>query len=226
MPDINGIPYVEPGDLVSGYPSVSQSLAQEVNDQLASKADYPSGGSDGDIVTKSGTSTAWASPGDVGGLVLVTSATISGSATSVNSCFTSAYANYLLQINVTGDASNRILVFQLRASGVNETALEYNSMGIAYDAAGNNNNKLNSDSGAAWRIGQLNNSAHAMASFWIMNPAVGRSTKMHGFTQDIVDGDAYFMGYNIENSNSYDGFSISTTGTTSGEVRVYGYQNT
>jgi len=37
MPDINGIPYVESTDLVSGYPSVSQSLAQEVSDQLASK---------------------------------------------------------------------------------------------------------------------------------------------------------------------------------------------
>jgi hypothetical protein len=42
MPDINGIPYVEPGDLVSGYPSVSQSLAQEVSDQLASKLDATS----------------------------------------------------------------------------------------------------------------------------------------------------------------------------------------
>ncbi|HEY7822959.1 MAG TPA: hypothetical protein VIG24_09010, partial [Acidimicrobiia bacterium] len=43
MPDINGIPYVEPGDLVSGYPSVSQSLAQEVSDQLASKLPYSYG---------------------------------------------------------------------------------------------------------------------------------------------------------------------------------------
>ena len=42
MPDINGIPYVESGDLVAGYPAVSQSLAQEVSDQLASKVDYAS----------------------------------------------------------------------------------------------------------------------------------------------------------------------------------------
>jgi hypothetical protein len=39
MPDINGIPYVESGDLVAGYPAVSQSLAQEVSDQLALKLD-------------------------------------------------------------------------------------------------------------------------------------------------------------------------------------------
>ena len=37
MPDINGIPYVESSDLVSAYPTVSQDLAQEVSDQLASK---------------------------------------------------------------------------------------------------------------------------------------------------------------------------------------------
>ena len=40
MPDINGIPYVESGDLVSAYPTVSQNLAQEVSDQLALKVDY------------------------------------------------------------------------------------------------------------------------------------------------------------------------------------------
>jgi len=39
MPDINGIPYVASGDLVSAYPTVSQDLAQEVSDQLATKLD-------------------------------------------------------------------------------------------------------------------------------------------------------------------------------------------
>lgn len=43
MPDINGIPYVESGDLVSAYPTVSQDLAQEVSDQLASKLPYSYG---------------------------------------------------------------------------------------------------------------------------------------------------------------------------------------
>jgi len=43
MPDINGIPYVESDDLVSAYPSVSQSLAQEVSDQLAAKLDLAGG---------------------------------------------------------------------------------------------------------------------------------------------------------------------------------------
>ena len=37
MPDINGIPYVESTDLVSAYPAVSLALAQELDDQLASK---------------------------------------------------------------------------------------------------------------------------------------------------------------------------------------------
>ena len=43
MPDINGIPYVESSDLVSAYPTVSQDLAQEVGDQLASKLDLAGG---------------------------------------------------------------------------------------------------------------------------------------------------------------------------------------
>ena len=42
MPDINGIPYVESTDLVSGWPTISQSVAQEVSDQLASKLDATS----------------------------------------------------------------------------------------------------------------------------------------------------------------------------------------
>jgi hypothetical protein len=43
MADINGIPYVESDDLVSAYPTVSQALAQEVSDQLASKLPYSFG---------------------------------------------------------------------------------------------------------------------------------------------------------------------------------------
>lgn len=43
MPDINGIPYVDSTDLVSAYPTVSQALAQEVSDQLASKLDLAGG---------------------------------------------------------------------------------------------------------------------------------------------------------------------------------------
>jgi hypothetical protein len=43
MPDINGIPYVESDDLVSAYPAVSQSLAQELSDQFASKLPYAFG---------------------------------------------------------------------------------------------------------------------------------------------------------------------------------------
>ena len=43
MPDINGIPYVESDDLVSAYPAVSQSLAQELSDQLAAKVPYAYG---------------------------------------------------------------------------------------------------------------------------------------------------------------------------------------
>lgn len=43
MPDINGIPYVDSTDLVSGWPATSQSVAQEVSDQLASKLDLAGG---------------------------------------------------------------------------------------------------------------------------------------------------------------------------------------
>jgi hypothetical protein len=208
MPDINGIPYVESDDLVSAYPAVSQSLAQEVSDQLASKLD----------------ASAYVTPG----LELVTTETFSGvSSVSLNSCFSGDYDSYRIVIsNATGSVSVNDWLIRVRASGTDLTGSVYTYQFIYNTQAAGPTRAY----GVATHgyLGYLMDEG-TMASFDIASPFDTVRTQSvvawQGFSaaSTTISGVA---GFTVDNATSYDGFTIYlNSGTMSGTIRVYGYKD-
>lgn len=236
MPDINGIPYVEPGDLVSGYPSVSQSLAQEVSDQLASKLPYsfgtatPSSPGDGELwVDTSGSPNKpsvkfydGAEFQPVAGLTLITAETFSAVSTvSLNDCFSADYENYRIIMYATTSATNGVS-FRYRVSGVDASGSNYIRQfmqGVSATVSGATGSLTlspitgNEVTGLHW------------ASVEYLRPFAAAETlsnTISGCQKPTTEQTS--TRHNL--STSYDGITIFPGGgTITGTVRVYGYKD-
>lgn len=189
----------------------------------------PSGGADGNVLTKSGTAPAWTSAGAVGGLVLITSETFSAvSSVSVNGCFTSSYDNYQLMLRITSSA-NVALTARYRASGSDDSTSNYHTQiiqGFSTTAQG-----ARAASESSFRAGRLQSvAAHAIV-MWIYSPHDATQTSflakqhVHGdnaiTSPETLDTVAF---HNV--STSFDGISfIPSSGTISGVLRIYGYKD-
>lgn len=240
MPDINGIPYVESTDLVSGWPTVSQSVAQEVSDQLASKqadvmttkgdlAAYGTAvarlgvGTNGQVLTADSGETLgvkWANSG--GGLTLITAESFSAvSAVNINSCFTSDYTIYRLLAKTTHSTGAEIR-FRMRASASDDTGNVYTRQGLwgesstttAGTSTGTNGFLYDGNTTTEFAIAsdiyepQTTNQTYLLTTFRSARPGVG------------------LAGAFVNTTTSYDGISVyPSTGTFSGEIRVYGYKD-
>jgi hypothetical protein len=150
--------------------------------------------------------------------------TFSGaSSVSLNGCFSSAYENYRIVINVTSASGTGDRIrFQLRASGTN-TATNYASNGFYWQlnggASGLEGNQsqyivMGYSSGTSW--------THNVSD--IISPFLSAPTGTIGLT---VRGDAYAVtsaGLQSD-STSFDGFTISPLNAVNitGTVRVLGY---
>jgi hypothetical protein len=157
-----------------------------------------------------------------GGLTYITQASLSGSATSVNGCFTASYLNYLLTIEVansTGSGSP-LLQMKLRAGGV-DNSTNYTSQRIA---ASSTSVVGAADSGLGlWRLGYLSTptACHAITVFSPQATAATLFTSgAGGYGGTQLDASC---GLN-SNATAFDGFTLSPSGGTfsSGTVRVYG----
>lgn len=76
-----GTYYAASTETLSSYPALSLNLANQLESRLAAKAAYPAGGSDGQAIVKSGTSTAWASVAPASGSATVATSQSTSSAT-------------------------------------------------------------------------------------------------------------------------------------------------
>ena len=119
-------PYALSSDLVSAWPAKSLEVATYLDTALAAKAPSASPTFTGTV-----TFTGAAVVGISSGLTFITSGALSGSATSVNSCFTSTYANYRIVVSGLYCSGNTFMKMRLRASGTDDSA-------ASYEYAGNN----------------------------------------------------------------------------------------
>ena len=200
------------------------SVGGELGDALAAKADYPTGGSNGDLLTKSGTTTAWAAP-SVAGLTLITTESFSAvSSVSINNCFTSTYANYLLIFDLTQSASGN-LSLRLRASASDNTTSNYR-VG-SYYVSSNNTSGINTASASANTFALANSTGHH-GQILVLSPQLTsntRFTNLNTFT-DAAHAGSVYGGCVFAATTQFDGFSIyPASGTFTGNVRVYGLQN-
>ena len=237
MPDINGIPYVESDDLVSAYPSVSQSLAQEVSDQLAAKLPYsygtatPSTTDDGFLwydendtppTPKFWDGAAFQNVAPAGGLELIATVSIGSAVSSVtvNNCFSSTYTNYRIVISeATGSGSN-----QLRIKFPGLTSSNYNSRGLQVSTSAAT---AEGDTTASqWVVGYVDVGTANGVSIDIYAPAIAGNRI--GFSA-IGNGKdrSYLYAGQYSTNGSATGMTLDTnTGTISGgEIRIYGYKD-
>jgi hypothetical protein len=171
---------------------------------------------------------AWQNVG-VSGLTYITQATPSAVSTvSINNCFSSSYENYLVLFSPSAvtAASATQLSFRLRVAGV-DSSTNYSSI------------RLYADNGSV--SGLVNPSGTDEFVFIYGNTTYGANSSMRaevfkpfsatptGYlsTAFIHDATPFTTITNGSNTalTSYDGFTVFSTATFSGTIRVYGYQN-
>lgn len=144
------------------------------------------------------------------------------SSISINNCFSSTYENYRIVIFCTHSIETPLLL-RLRSSGVDASSAyfskliysRYDGTGVFGDAVRNNSDNL-------W-IGTGGTSRGLVVD--LQRPAIVDSTFFQMVNGDNNAGSS--GGGRHSTSASYDGFTIYvTSGTISGNLRVYGYENT
>jgi len=153
--------------------------------------------------------------------------TFSGaSSVSLNSCFTSTYTNYKVLIEATGSTTNQTLLMRMRASGTDLSSAVYNFDLIYMTIASSTVNGGNGSSQNQINAGDVKNTGRILASYEFSNPQLTEYTNFVGSMAGPAD---YLRlattGY-VANTTSYDGLTIyPTTGTMTGNIRVYGMKN-
>jgi hypothetical protein len=190
------------------------------------------GGTNGHILqVDSGEATGvkWAAPAAAtSGLTLITKSPFTTvSSHSVDNCFTSTYANYKVLIKWSAvSADNVDLTLRLRASG-SDTSTNYNCQRLfafATTVTTDTDPSGNDD----WIAGVADKDFAAVPflEMEIASPQVATTTSMvlrqYGYTTEQF---LHFVGGRQNSSTQFDGFKVlANTGTMSGTVWVYGYQ--
>jgi hypothetical protein len=157
------------------------------------------------------------------GLTLVTTSTFSAvSSVSINNCFTSVYSNYRVICDLAGNANNVIVNGRLRASGTDNTSGNYYTQQIR--GADASISGARTSAASAWDLGY--GTAGVMV-FDITDPQATQYTNtlgtaiLNGSVPQIWSVFAHFNG-----TTAFDGITILVpSGTITGSIRVYSYQN-
>jgi len=182
------------------------------------------------------------------GMVIITPTSVSGSGMSssngqislsavttgiMNGLFTSAYSAYEIVLSMSGAANNQYGHLQLTASGT-ASAVSYAGGYRSFDYSAVNNLFNNGDGNISTKMTICNppNSAtyQSITKMTISNPAVA---SLHTSWTGISTGSAttisnamWIFGGVHAVAATYDGLAVScTSGSLTGTIRVYGYQN-
>ena len=150
------------------------------------------------------------------------------SSVAVDGCFTSAYNHYKVVFFVDTKATTAALALQVRTSGSTIGGVTYRqqsqrSYGSAIDAIPNSSGTSAFTSPAA-----IGNGQSAMWSMEFLNPANSSVSTFWNGQWFAYDG-GNFVGNSSQGaeftSANRDGFIISGSGTMTGTIRIYGYNN-
>jgi len=209
--------------VVTGLDSLASS---DLSAQLGSKVDYPSGGSDGNVLTKSGTAAAWSAP-EAAGLTLITAESFSAvSSVSINGCFSATYDNYTMLMRATHSATSIEVELRMRASGTDETGANY-SYRFALGAGTFSTNVVGGGftGQTSGRISVVDTVDNNVIFANIFDPFLAKRTLWISKGNEDANN---IREYNIDHTlaNSYDGFTLLVaSGTITGNLRIYGYRN-
>ena len=177
------------------------------------------------IVSPTSTASGGGSLTVSGGSITFTTVT----SVSLNGVFSSTYDNYRILMRLTASSGNPTLTMRLRLSGSDASGGDY----VKQDVSG-----FGGSAGAGVSTGQtswnLGDSASANANRWmqsveLMGPNMALNTlatSNGGYVNSTPTTFTAQASYNHGLTTQYDGLSlISSTGTISGYIRVYGYKN-
>ncbi len=195
-------------------------------------------GTNGQILVADSTASTglkWATPAaSASGLTLITSQTLSAvNSVSIDNCFTTTYDNYLVMASVVISSGANVQV-RMRAGGSTNTTSDYDFFNerVRYD-----NTIAIADTGLAqssWNyMGSIGSAAgyYSTIALNFFAPKLARNTTLRGIVNDISTSSSVFAQYNsvgnFRSATAFDGFYLAMTGapTMTGEIRVYGYQN-
>ena len=170
---------------------------------------------------------AWVTFG--GGLAYVTQATPTAVNTiSINNCFNSSYANYLLVMDLTAAVGSGLFTGRMRLSGTdaNTNYASQRTIGQLATVAGSANASGTDDFYLAST--DATNAPYFNLTMNMMSPALARATScmaLMGFNDG--SGTSVMQVWNLHTTaTAYDGITINFAGTSfTGTIRVYGYQN-
>jgi hypothetical protein len=167
--------------------------------------------------------------GKKAGMVLLNTTSFSGvSSQSVNNVFSSTYKNYRIFINLTAitvDGSSNI---KLRVGGVDAaTAYNYNGLQVSTSTATGDSQTAQT----SFPVMQMDSAASGAYHVYIadlFNPFEAVQTGII-FTSRSFTGSGAPLFWNYGGyhgtSSSYDGFTLTLTGSTTGTIKVYGYND-
>jgi hypothetical protein len=159
------------------------------------------------------------------GLVLLNTTNFTAVATQAlpASSFTSTYRNYRVVWRHTQNTSNGVITLRMRAAGTNATGADYSAFGL-YSGFSAGPTRINTTGATNWTITTVNSGNIGVIIFDITGPQVANQTMgfLNGFSTS--GGDLISLVVQHGQSISYDSIDfISSVGTMTGQVSVYGY---
>jgi hypothetical protein len=163
------------------------------------------------------------------GLVYITSQTFAtASSVSVNNCFTSAYANYLVLLDLSNTSADATVTMKMRVSGVSASTAYYGNVFGYGPTSALSNFPMNNATAFTLGPSDATNTDTFGLAVNVMGPAFARQTRFGvSGTFSLTTSDTIgATGGGMHNTAiAYDGFELLTSaGTITGTVRVYGYR--
>jgi hypothetical protein len=185
-----------------------------------------SSGTSGQALTSTASGIAWEAP--IGMSFISTTPFTSVTSVSINNCFSATYSNYFITINTT--TSGNTPTMKLRVSGTDSSANYYDGKISSVSSAGTTlAATVQSNVTTGWKIGNAGGQLVGSLDVFVKNPfataqTLYNTTASYGSSMAPTSGIEINAG-NHNASTSYDGFTLTFTGSTSGTIKVYGLRN-
>ena len=160
-----------------------------------------------------------------GTLVLVNTTSFSSvGSININNCFSSLYSNYKVITNLRTSTTASVFA-RMRASGVDVSANYRNQRLWSYGTTTGSSSSTN-DTGINGNYNVQPLTEYGEFNMDIYSPYLVERTRVLSIWTCTDASETNFINSVLANTSQYDGISfITSTGTITGTVRVYGYRN-
>lgn len=166
---------------------------------------------------------AWVSLG-ANALTYITGATFSSvaSVSTAASTFTATYANYLVLVDVTSVSTTMDILMRLRTGSTDASASYWWTITGSTPTSATNTSSIQ----ILDNVQTVTVSYGGSAQLTVFNPQLARNTNVTGAVWSEAPAYNGVLGAGLYTTTSYDALTfLTSTGTMSGNYRVYGYAN-